>query len=191
MQQSDISWNIASNRVQSAAENCGAVTFVGSVRTRDLYICGVFGVFAGGGSIVKLVLIKVELIKNAAKVYLFQKHPWRSYSNRTFRVFDLRRLGTGQAGDSARDLVGRQGYKLFVGKRPIGFGSVEYENVENMTRKSGHTSVARPLRTIFSISDVIIPRASSMKASYDATTLMERRGIGAVSDDGFSWSLPS
>lgn len=60
MQQSDISWNIASNRVQSAAENCGAVTLVGSVRTRDLYICGVLGAFEGGGSNGQLVLIKVE-----------------------------------------------------------------------------------------------------------------------------------
>ena len=36
IQQSAISWNMTSSRDQSAADHCGAVTLVGSVRTRDL-----------------------------------------------------------------------------------------------------------------------------------------------------------
>lgn len=37
MQQSDISSNMVSNRDQKAVDHCGAVIFVGSVLTRDLY----------------------------------------------------------------------------------------------------------------------------------------------------------
>lgn len=50
IQQSAISWNMTSSRDQSAADHCGAVTLVGSVRTRDLYDCGVPGEFIGGSA---------------------------------------------------------------------------------------------------------------------------------------------
>ncbi len=39
---------MTSSRDQSAADHCGAVTLVGSVRTRDLYDCGVPGELIGG-----------------------------------------------------------------------------------------------------------------------------------------------
>lgn len=50
IQQSAISWNMASSRAQRATENWGAVMLVGSVRIRDLYTWGDDGLPALIGS---------------------------------------------------------------------------------------------------------------------------------------------
>ena len=50
IQQSAISWNIVSSRAHSAADHWGAVTFVGSVLIRDLYVWVVCGELMAAGS---------------------------------------------------------------------------------------------------------------------------------------------
>lgn len=50
IQQSAISWNIVSNRAHSAADHWGAVTFVGSVLIRDLYVWVICGELMAAGS---------------------------------------------------------------------------------------------------------------------------------------------
>lgn len=83
------------------------------------------------------------------------------------------------------ELVERRDCMPSAATKPKVFGSIKRRTIgmgvscKNFTP----TSEARPLRTIFSISVVIIPLASLMNDSYDSTTLMERIDIEVPSGD--------
>jgi hypothetical protein len=89
----------------------------------------------------------------------------------------------------------------FAVKKPRGIGSVKHSTISPILlesnacgtirgqqmrgtnsnnlqmRKEKPTNVVRPVRTMLSISVVTFVRASSMKGTCAATTLIERRGI--------------
>ncbi len=102
-----------------------------------------------------------------------------------YRVSVPLQLVTGPVTDSAPELAERRDCRRFAAMKPKAFGSMKRMTVGMSAQAviSRRTSEARPLRTMFSISVVIIPLASLMNDSYDSTTLTERMDIEAPSDE--------
>jgi hypothetical protein len=107
-----------------------------------------------------------------------------------FHGFYPRLPGTGRTTGFAQESVRLRDCRPFEGRMREGFGSRKRNDQLKQHHEMGkRTSVERPPKTMLSISAVMRERASSIKASCEDATLMERRGIGTESGNLGLFSL--